>query len=97
MPHKVEITLLGKKCAVITEDDPADVQLAARMVQKQMDELRASGTTAGSDRLLALVALNLAGQLLRKDVSSVQNLEQIISSLDSLTAQADSLAKVPLR
>ena len=98
MPHhKVELSLLGKNFAVITDDNPEDVLAAAKVVQDQMEELRALGTTAGTDRLLTLVALNLAGKLLRKDQSDVQNIEHIISSLDSLKLQAESLAKVPLR
>jgi len=95
--HKVEISLLGQKISVRTDDDPQEVILAAQMVQNQIEELREAGMTASSDRLLSLVALNLAGQLLRKDESGHANLEQVISSLDSVVQQAESLAKVPLR
>ncbi|MDQ6952182.1 MAG: cell division protein ZapA [Mariprofundaceae bacterium] len=95
--HKVDITLLGQKISIRTDDAPEEVLLAAQTVQEQIDELRAAGMTASSDRLLSLVALNLAGQLLRKDESGHANLEHIISSLDSVVQQAEGLAKVPLR
>jgi len=98
MPHhKVNISLLGQNFSIRTDDNPEEVLLAAQKVQEQIDELRAAGMTASSDRLLSLVALNLAGQLLRKDESGLANLEQVISSLDSVVKQAESLAKVPLR
>jgi len=95
--HSVEISLLGQKFTVRTDDNPEEVLLAAQTVQEHIDELRNAGMSANSHRLLSLVALNLAAQLLRKDKSDHTNLEQITSSLDSAVQQAESLAKVPLR
>ncbi|MDQ6994493.1 MAG: cell division protein ZapA [Mariprofundaceae bacterium] len=95
--HKVNISLLGQTFSIRTDDDPEEVLLAVKKVQEQIDELRSAGMTTSSDRLLSLVALNLAGQLLRKDESRLANLEQVISSLDTVVKQAESLAKMPLR
>jgi len=95
--HKVDITLLGQKFCIRTDDEPDEVLSAAETVQNQIDELRAAGMTASSDRLLSLVALNLAAQLRRKDESEHANLAQVISLLDSAIEQAEGLAKVPLR
>jgi len=95
--HKVDIALLGQKFSIRTDEEPEGVLLAVKKVQEHIDELRAAGMTASSDRLLTLVALNLAGQLLRTNESGHENLEQVISSLDSVVKQAESLAKVPLR
>ncbi|MDQ6990834.1 MAG: cell division protein ZapA [Mariprofundaceae bacterium] len=98
MPHhKVDISLLGQNFSIRTDDNPEEVLLTIKKVQEQIDELRSAGMTASSDRLLLLVALNLAGQLLRKDESRLANFEQVISSLDTAVKQAESLAKMPLR
>jgi len=98
MPHhKVDISLLGQKFSIRTDDNPEEVLLAVQKVKEQIDELRDAGVTASCDRLMTLVALNLAGELLRKNESGHANLEQVISSLDSVVQQAEGLAKVPLR
>jgi len=94
---KVEVNILGQKFFIRTDENPEEVTLAAQAVQQQIDELRAAGMTSSSDRLLSLVALNLAGQLLRKEKAGHTNLEHLTSSLDSIVKQAESLAKVPLR
>jgi len=97
MSHSVDITLMGRTFTIRTDDDPEQLQAAAAMVQEQVDELRALGSTAGSDRLMALVALNLAGELLSKTAGQVENLSGLISALDDVVSQAEGLAKAPLR
>jgi len=97
MSHAIEVTLMGRTFTIRTDDDPDHVRAAAAMVQEQIDELRAVGSTAGSDRLMTLVALNLAGELLSKSQGQVENLNGLISTLDEVVSQVEGLAKAPLR
>ncbi len=97
MSHAIEVTLMGRTFTIRTDDDPDHVRAAAAMVQEQIDELRAVGSTASSDRLMTLVALNLAGELLSKSQGQVENLNGLISTLDEVVSQVEGLAKAPLR
>ncbi len=97
MSNPVEITLMGRNFSILTDEDPAQVMAASNLVQKHIDELREMGASVGSDRLLTLVALNLAGELLKSKGSSVDGLEGLISELDAVVLQAEGLAKAPLR
>jgi len=95
--QSVKITLMGRSFSIRTQDDPEQVQAAAQMVQERVDELRKLGTTVASDRLLALVSLNLAGELLQKEVAQHQDLGGLLSELDVVVSQAQGLAEAPLR
>lgn len=95
--NAVEITLMGRSFSIRTDEDPDQVKSAADLVQEHIDELRSLGASVGSDRLLTLVALNLAGELLKSNRSGIDGLEGLISELDSVVSQAEGLAKAPLR
>ncbi len=97
MSQPIDITLMGRSFTIRTDDDPAQVLAAADLVQTQIDELRQLGSTVASDRLMALVALNLAGELLKKDQGQVADLNDLLSALDDVVLQAEGLVKVPLR
>ena len=97
MSNPVEITLMGRHFSILTDEDPKQVLAASDLVQKHIDELREMGASVGSDRLLTLVALNLAGELLKDQGSSIDGLEGLISQFDSVVSQAEGLAKAPLR
>ena len=97
MSHSVEITLMGRSFTIRTDDDPEQLLAAAGLVQAQVDELRQLGSTVASDRLMALVALNLAGDLLKKDQGQVEGFNDLLSALDDVVLQAEGLVKVPLR
>jgi len=97
MSQSVEITLMGRNFTIRTDDDPEHLKQAAELVQSQIDEIRQLGSTVASDRLMALVALNLAGDLLKKNQGQVEDLNGLISSLDEVVLQAEGLVKVPLR
>ncbi|MDX8399129.1 MAG: cell division protein ZapA [Gallionellaceae bacterium] len=97
MSHKVDVKILGKKFSIRTSDHPEAVEAAAALVQEQVDELRELGATVGSDRLITLAALNLAGELLKKGDVEIQNIDTVLSALDDVVLQAEGLAKVPLR
>lgn len=97
MSEPVEITLMGRTFSVRTRDKPEQVEAAAALVQARIDEIMQTGSTVSSDRLLTLVALNLAGELLRKESSQSQDLDGLLSGLDAVLSQAQGLAEAPLR
>jgi len=97
MNQPVKVTLMGRTFSIRTQDDPEQVQAATQLVQERVDELRKLGTTVASDRLLALVALNLAGELLQKEETQHQDLGGLLSELDVVVSQAQGLAEAPLR
>ncbi|NWF36679.1 cell division protein ZapA [Mariprofundus sp. KV] len=97
MSQHVEINLMGRSFTIMTDEDPGQVTAAANLVQEHIDEIRQMGTTVGSDRLLTLVALNLAGELLKDKEGKVEGLDSLISAFDGVVSQAEGLAKAPLR
>jgi len=97
MSNPVEITLMGRTFTILTDEDPEGVLAAAALVQEHVEELRQMGNAVASDRLLMLVSLNLAGELLKSNESKVDGVEGLISALDGVVLQAEGLAKAPLR
>jgi len=97
MSQSVKVTLMGRSFSIRTQDDPEQVQAAAQLVQERVDELHKLGTTVASDRLLALVALNLAGEFLQKEEAQHQDLGGLLSELDVVVSQVQGLAEAPLR
>jgi len=97
MSKPVEITLMGRNFSILTDEAPSQVEAAAALVQEHIDELRGMGASVGSDRLLTLVSLNLAGELLKHKDASIDGLDGLISDLDDVVLQAEGLAKAPLR
>ena len=82
---------------LLRSSDGSHQYAAANLVQEHIDEIRQMGTTVGSDRLLTLVALNLAGELLKDKEGKVDGLDDLISAFDGVVSQAEGLAKAPLR
>ncbi len=96
--HAVDIELMGKRYTIRTDDDPARVHEAAAMVQERVEELRRVGAAVASDRLLLLVALNLAGELIeRGDGLNQHKAKHLLSALDHIVSVAKGLADAPLR
>ena len=97
MTHSVDVTLLGRTLSIRTQDNPDQVLAAAKLVQDKLDELHQMGSAVASDRLLALVALNLAGEILTKQGTQIEGADTLLSALDDVVLQAEGLAKAPLR
>ena len=97
MSEVVNITLMGRTFSVRSNDKPEQVEAAAALVQGRIDEIRQLGTTVASDRLLSLVALNLAGELLSREESQSQDVDGLLAELDAVVSQAQGLAEAPLR
>jgi len=97
MSEVVNITLMGRTFSVRSNDKPEQVEAAAALVQGRIDEIKQLGSTVASDRLLTLVALNLAGELLSREESQSQDVDGLLAELDAVVSQAQGLAEVPLR
>ena len=97
MSNLVEINLMGRRLSIRTSEDPEHVQAAARLVQERLDELCRLGGAVASDRLLALVSLNLAGELLLKNEHSEEGMDSLLLGLEDVLLQAKGLAEAPLR
>ncbi|MDX8395212.1 MAG: cell division protein ZapA [Mariprofundaceae bacterium] len=97
MSHAVEVTLMGQSFTIRTEDNPEQVIASAELLQSRIDEFRKIGATVASDRLMALVALNLAGELLHKKEDQVEDFSGLMTALDDVVSQAEGLAQAPLR
>ncbi len=97
MSHSVEVSIMGRNFNIRTDDDPAHVLAAASLVQEQVDNIRQMGGVVAPDRLMSLVALNLAGELMKKSEGVVEDFQSLLSELDEVISQADGLAKAPLR
>ncbi|MDQ7004315.1 MAG: cell division protein ZapA [Ghiorsea sp.] len=98
MSSSVEVLLGGVKMNVNTEDEPIKVRAAAALVQEQFIALKQSGTIIDSSKIMALIALNLADELLQQQNKiDPEVVEEILLTLDQAVAQAESLANVSLR
>lgn len=97
MSQSVEVNIAGLKLSINTDDNPEQVLAAAAMVQEQFDALKNSGTIIDSSKIMALIALNLADDLLNHKQADPAVMNNIISTLDQAVAQAEGLANVSLR
>jgi cell division protein ZapA (FtsZ GTPase activity inhibitor) len=97
MSQAVEVMLAGIKLNINTDDSPEQVQAAAAMVQEQFEALKKSGTIIDTSKIMALIALNLADELLTQDKSNPEMMLNLTSTLDQVVAQAEGLANVSLR
>lgn len=97
MSKAVEVMLAGIKLNIHTDDNPEQVQRAAALVQQQFNDLKKSGAIIDTSKMMALIALNLADELLNLKASNPVAMASVISSLDQAVAQAEGLANVSLR
>ncbi len=97
MSETVEVNIAGLKLSINTDDNPEHVLAAAAMVQEQFDALKNSGTIIDSSKIMALIALNLADDLLNHKQADPAVMRNIVSTLDQAVAQAEGLANVSLR
>ncbi len=97
MSEAVEVMVGGIKLNINTDDDPAKVKSAAAMVQAQFVQLKQSGAVIDSSKIMALIALNLADELLSQNTTNPELMQKMIATLDQAVAQAEGLANVSLR
>ena len=97
MSESVEIAIAGQTLNINTDEDPKQVLAAANLVQEQFEQLKNSGAIIDSSKIMTLIALNLADELLNKEANDPEMMSNLISSLDQAVLQAEGLASVPLR
>ncbi len=96
MTQRVDIQLLGMHY-VIPTDDVEQLQQSVNMVNKHIENIQSTGSAIDSTRLLALVALNLASELISQQAVEQQTQKDLNSELERLASLLEGLAKVPLR
>ena len=80
--NKVVIHLRGRYYALLTEEDPAQVQRVARYVDRKMREASIA-SRAGENMVSALTAMTLAGELFRAQDENVR-LKKELAALGNL-------------
>ncbi|MFI2812906.1 MULTISPECIES: cell division protein ZapA [Microbulbifer] len=62
----VTVTILDKEYRVAcTEDESAELQASARLLNERMSRIRASGSVIGLERIAVMAALNIAHELIQ--------------------------------
>ncbi len=97
MSQSVEVMVGGVRLNVNTDGDSSRVRAAADLVQEKFVALQQSGTIIDTSKIWALIALNLADELLSQDEVNPELMQNIILTLDQAVAQAEGLANVSLR
>jgi len=96
MNQTIQVTIMGRNLSIRTSDDPKHLIAAAKIVQDKVDEFRRKGMVVSSDRMLSLVALNLAGELIQQQEDQQGHMESLKSSLDKLELKSEQLEKMSL-
>ncbi|MDQ6961005.1 MAG: cell division protein ZapA [Mariprofundaceae bacterium] len=96
MNQIIQVTIMGRDLSIRTDDDPKHLIAAAKIVQDKVDKFRHQGMVVSSDRMLSLVALNLAGELIQQQEEQQGKTETLKSSLDTLALQSEQLEKASL-
>jgi cell division protein ZapA len=88
----VAVQLLDREYLVACSDDErADLQAAAQLLDRQMREIRGGNRMAGLDRIAVLAALNLAHELTRLRRDSGQRDATVGRALGELNQRLDGL------
>ncbi|TBW58487.1 cell division protein ZapA [Marinobacter halodurans] len=90
-PTTVEVNILDKAYLVACPDEArGELQQAARHLDSQMREIRASGKVFGTERIAVMAALNITHELLQNDVSegAAKVLERMNSRLDEALGES---------
>jgi len=93
----VEIELLGRTWKIRSDEPAEKVHAAAKIVRERIERLQAAGGAIANDRLMTLVALNLAGELIDARAEAAAEIQSLLHRLDALVLQAEELANAPLR
>ena len=85
MRNNVKVSLLGKSFSLVTDQEPAIVEKAARKVDDMMRAKIEKMVQASEEKVALLVALELAADLMLSN----QKLEQWQDSLERLSSVID--------
>ncbi|WP_203142862.1 cell division protein ZapA [Marinobacter mangrovi] len=90
-PTTVEVNILDKSYLVACPDEArSELQQAARHLDSQMREIRASGKVFGTERIAVMAALNITHELLQNDMSEGASkvLDRMNSRLDEALGES---------
>jgi cell division protein ZapA len=88
----VAVQLLDREYLVAcSEDERADLQAAAQLLDRKMRDIRGNNRMAGLDRIAVLAALNLAHELSRLRRESSQRDTTVGRALGELNQRLDRL------
>ncbi|WP_020410692.1 cell division protein ZapA [Hahella ganghwensis] len=89
-PNTVSVNILEKEYLVACPTEAqAQLEQAARVLDKKMKEIRASGKVYGTERIAVMAALNLTHDLLQEGEKTTQ----FDSSLEALQNKIDTALK----
>jgi len=91
----IDVTLLGRSYRVACEDHEREPLLqAVAYLDGKMNEIKAAGKVAGSERIAVMAALNIAHELLSTKLGNGFDIGQAKRRISAIEAQLDSaLAK----
>lgn len=91
----VSIHILDKEYLVACpEDERQDLLASAEYLDKKMREIRDSGKVVGADRVAVMAALNIAHELLSRDVGTQRNNRELTLRIRGLQEKIeDALLK----
>jgi cell division protein ZapA len=96
----VKITIMGKEYTVACPDEKReDLITAASYLDKNMRDIKKSGTSLGNERLAVMAALNLSHDLLelRNSGGSTEEVEKRIKTMrESIEATLDKQGEIEL-
>ncbi|WP_237057251.1 cell division protein ZapA [Microbulbifer sediminum] len=94
----VTVTILDKEYRVAcTEDESAELQASARLLNERMSRIRASGSVIGLERIAVMAALNIAHELIqaKADLTRVPLEQEMLDRLQDKVQSA--LSKIDTR
>ena len=87
----IEVTLLGRSYRVACEDSEREALLqAVAYLDGKMNEIKAAGKVAGSERIAVMAALNIAHELLSTKLGGGFDIGMAKRRIAAIEAQLDS-------
>lgn len=78
MSSPVSVTILGKEYQIACPEEEQEALLAsARLLNKNMEKIRASGKVVGLDRIAVMAALNIAHEFINLQTKEGHGMEDI--------------------
>jgi len=88
----VSIKILGKDYRIAcAEDEEETLLLSAQELDHQMNEIRATGTVNGADRIAVMAALNLTHELRQAQSKSVNTKGSLPAQLANLRQKIENV------
>jgi cell division protein ZapA len=91
-PSTLNVQILGKDYLISCPDgEEENLRMAARHLDKNMNEIKASGKIIGTERIAVMVALNFASDLLQLDQVQEQKMARAAQKVEFLTSKIEQI------